>query len=358
MKTIALCFLLVAAAPSFSEQQPAFDVVLLEESSHPQSLRLTATLDPMREAELTAEVPGAIVSRFTELGQRVEPGQLLLQLDSRRLELQLQLRNAELQGAQSQFELAAQNLDRTEALFRDSNLSEEALDQSRYQHDSARSRRDIARAAASLARLDLTATAIHAPFAGEIAILHFEVGERIAPGQAILRLASRDTVVIRAEVSASALKQLEIGLQAKVEPADGRPPFPAYLARIGRVADPVSRRYPIEFVAADPSGPLGQLASLTVVSNQDQRGVDLPATALRFRAGRAYAFVVEGTDSNHILRERQVQIGTELPGGLFFITDGLAPGERVVKLGATTIIEGQAIDIARTIRMSQERAVR
>ena len=56
----------------------------------------TATLAPLREAELAFEVPGGINARPAELGQRVEPGQELLTLYPRRFKIQKQLRNAEL----------------------------------------------------------------------------------------------------------------------------------------------------------------------------------------------------------------------------------------------------------------------
>ena len=51
----------------------------------------------------------------------------------------------------------------------------------------------MARARLTLARLDLMASLIRAPFAGEVAALHVEIGERVAAGQAALRLAARDT---------------------------------------------------------------------------------------------------------------------------------------------------------------------
>ena len=352
------CILLAVAVPLFAEEPTQLDVLLLEENFHPELLRFTATLAPLREAELAFEVPGEVNTRPAELGQRVEPGQELLTLNPRRFKIQKQLRNAELQGAQSQFELAELNFHRSEILYRDSTLSQEAVDQSRYQRDTAQSLRDVARARLALARLDLMASSIRAPFAGEVAALHVEIGERVAAGQAALRLAARDTVILRAHVSATALNKLKIGLSAKVEPADGRPAFFASITHIGQVADPTSRRYPIELLAADPGGPLGILASLTVTSEQDLRGVELPATALRFRSNRAYTYIVAGSGNSGELVERQVEIGAELSGGRFFITDGLAPGDRVVEFGSVPFAPGQTVQIARTRRLQQERVGR
>jgi len=72
--------LLAVAVPLFAEEPTQLDVLLLEEIFHPELLRFTATLAPLREAELAFEVPGEVNTRCAELGQRVEPGQELLTL--------------------------------------------------------------------------------------------------------------------------------------------------------------------------------------------------------------------------------------------------------------------------------------
>ncbi len=46
------------------------------------------------------------------------------------------------------------------------------------------------------------------------------------------------------------------------------------------------------------------LASLTVTSEQNLRGVELPATALRFRSNRAYTYIVAGLGNSGELIER------------------------------------------------------
>ena len=103
-------------------------------------MRFTATLEPLRQADLALEVGGQIAARRVAPGQRVTRDQVLIELDPARFKIQLRLRRAELQGAQSQFDLAARSLARAEALYADSSLSTEAVDQARHQAASARSR--------------------------------------------------------------------------------------------------------------------------------------------------------------------------------------------------------------------------
>ena len=203
MKPITLCLLLVLSAP-LTAAEPRHDVVVATERDRPHLVFFTATLEPLRQADLALEVSGQIAARCVAPGQRVTRDQILVELDPTRFKIQVQLRRAELQGAQSQFDLAARGLARAEALYADSSLSIEAVDQARHQAVSARSRRDMANAALALARRDLHSATIRAPFAGEVAAIHIEIGEQVAAGQILLRLASRDTVALRAQLQSYA----------------------------------------------------------------------------------------------------------------------------------------------------------
>ena len=259
------------------------------------------------------------------------------------------MRRAELQGAQSQFDLAVRSLARAEALYADSSLSTEAVDQARHQAASARSRRDMGHAALALARRDLRGTTIRAPFAGEVAAIHVEIGEQVAPGEVALRLAYRDTVALRAELPAAEIAVLESGVQAEVAQAGRRPAFAATLAHLTLIADPASRRYPVELWATDPGGPLGTLATVTVAGRDRVRGVELPTAALRFRANRAFAYVVAGAGPSGRLEEREVTVVSEWPGGLLLVSAGLAPGERIIARAAAALVPGQTVAVGRTV---------
>ena len=138
-------------------------------------------------------------------------------------------------------------------------------------------------------------------------------------------------------------------MRADIAPADRRPAFAATLTRLTRIADPVSRRYPVELWAADPGGPLGTLAAVAVAGRDQVRGVEVPSAALRFRAARAFAYVVAGTGPSGRLEEREVIVASEWPGGLLLVSAGLAPGERIIARAAAALVPGQTVAVGRTV---------
>ena len=138
-------------------------------------------------------------------------------------------------------------------------------------------------------------------------------------------------------------------MHADIAPTARRPAFAATLTRLPRLADPVSRRYPVELWAADPGGPLGTLAAVAVAGRDQVRGVEVPSAALRFRADRAFAYVVTGTGPSGRLEEREVTVASEWPGGLLLVSAGLAPGERIIARAAAALVPGQTVAVGRTV---------
>ena len=328
----------------------AIELMLVE---LPKILQLNGTLAPLRRTALAAEVGGNVTGRSCELGQRVEPGQVLVQLDSSSHALQVHWHRAQLDLARSQFTLADRTLERARALLQDSSLTREAFDQAQFDFERARSLARQARSSLDQARLDLSRTTIRAPFGGAVTSIEVEVGERVNPGQIAVHLAVTDTLKIRAEVDVEALAWLVPGLEVKIAPAAGFPPFGATLAHIVRVADPLSRRYAIEAIAAafPPDLPLGSVAALTISTASTDTGVLVADAALRLFAGETYVYAIAAKQGETRVEQRRIRIARELPGGLFFVTEGLVPGERVAASGVALLADGARVRVTSVRRL-------
>lgn len=77
-------------APSQAEDSPASRVVTVEEGSVASAVNATGTLEPRDETDVSFELDGVIKDVLAELGQRVEKGDPLAELDTYDLELELQ----------------------------------------------------------------------------------------------------------------------------------------------------------------------------------------------------------------------------------------------------------------------------
>lgn len=305
--------------------------------------RSTATAEILaaRESLLRAEIPGRIVAVHVESGDRVDKGQVLLRLDVVRTSSAVAAAGAAVAESKARFEQAQRELSRTEKLVKAGGLADQELDDARNELRVASAVLDASRADARLARRGLTEAIIRAPFAGTIVERYVELGEYLAAGNELVRVA--DTSVLKARVLLDPRESLglEVGANAVVE-AFARPNerFEARVVRVGDVIDPETRRLPAEVELADTGGRLlpGLVARFSVETGPPQRSVTLPRRAIFARFGRQHVYVIE----DGIARRREVVVG---PGrdGRTEIRDGLHEGEWVITDGVMRVVDGAPV---------------
>lgn len=218
-------------------------------------LTLYGHVESPRAATLRAAIEADVVEVTIAEGRRVAASELLVRLDDRVLQLQVQQREAELAEIRAQIDSelrrnaydqeALQNertlLQLTEqALARNRDLvarnlgSQAALDDARRTYEQqvlalsnrrlaledfdarldqleARARR--AEAVLESARLDRERTRIDAPFAGRIARLSVAPGDRVRVGDTMLELYDTATLEVRAPIPAAYLPQVRAALR-------------------------------------------------------------------------------------------------------------------------------------------------
>jgi len=153
------------------------------------------TLKACRRANLSPGVGGQINALPVAKGDRVRPGQLLLELWNRDLAAEAALAESEATAADAravaarlQAENARRQADRQQRLFREGLVAEEAFDKANSEADVLFASRTAALAAArtSRARLgviraQLERTRLLAPFAGIVAEINGELNEYVTP---------------------------------------------------------------------------------------------------------------------------------------------------------------------------------
>lgn len=288
--------------------------------------RYSATIRSRTEAPLAFQVGGKLQKRLVDVGSPVRAGQVLARLDPADQALNLAAVEAELSLAQAEAEryrtLKARNF-----------VSQTAL-------DGKETALKAARAQAELARNQRGYTDLLADQAGVIARVEAEVGQVVAPGQTVLRLARPDQPEAAFDLPESRMGKLRVGDRVQVRLwADGERDYPGQIREIGAVADAATRTYPVRvrIESADPALKLGMSATVSV--DMPGAGLRLPGGAI-FQQGDQPAVWVVGQDDKVSLRPVQVLAWEE---GYARIGGGLQGGERVVVAGAHKLAPGEQI---------------
>jgi RND family efflux transporter MFP subunit len=300
------------------------------------------------ESRLGFRVGGKLVQRPAEVGQRVQAGQLLAQLDATDLALGSQAAQAQVSAAQTQRDLAAADLKRFAELKAQGFISGAELERRQAALDAAEASLRQARAQGAVQGNQTGYARLLADAAGVVVAVDAEVGQVVAAGTPVLRLArdgARDVVFA---VPEDRLGSVRPGTPAQVRlwsAAQGGPAGAALSGAVREVAasaDPATRTYQAKL--ALPAGvdiPLGATAYVTLAgAATGMPAIHLPTSALMRADGASAVWVFDPATST--VQARTVQLAGA-DGHQLLVTSGLQPGEEVVAAGVHVLTAGQKV---------------
>lgn len=192
---------------------------------------ISGLVEPFRDVLLSPAVPGRIAELPFREGERVQEGDMLLELDARVERLEVRRREAvfeddsELRAARERLELLQDELASTRALSeRTGSVSREELnrkaletvlaelDISRLEQAQAREHIEL-----EMAKERLALQRINAPFSGVLAQMPLDVGESVQPNQPAMRLVDDDQAYLVVNVPAELVRTLKVGQAVDLE---------------------------------------------------------------------------------------------------------------------------------------------
>ena len=342
--------LLVALLAACGKAQPpeepvrAVKLVTVGETAYEAGHEYAAEVRARVESRLGFRVAGKIVRRAVEPGQRVQAGQLLAQLDARDYQLAAEAARAQVASATTQRDLAAADLKRFQSLRDQGFISGAEMERRSAQLKAAQATLDQARAQQSSQGNQAAYTQLLADAGGVVTGVDAEVGQVVAAGTPVVRLAQdgpRDVVFAVPEDRVAAVR---VGQPVTVRAwaSDGQ--WHGSVREVAAAADPVTRTYAVKVALAGEAPPLG--ATVTVVPQQSgAQGaavIKLPTSALRREGAGTAVWVFDEASSS--VRSQPVQVAGA-DGNEAVIADGLTPGMRVVASGVHVLAPGQKVSV-------------
>ena len=331
-------------APPPEEPVRAVKLVTVGETAYEAGHEYAAEVRARVESRLGFRVAGKIVRRAVEPGQRVQAGQLLAQLDARDYQLAADAARAQVASATTQRDLAAADLKRFQSLRDQGFISGAEMERRSAQLKAAQATLDQARAQLASQGNQAGYTQLLADAGGVVTGVDAEVGQVVAAGTPVVRLAQdgpRDVVFAVPEDRVAAVR---VGQPVTVRAwaSDGQ--WHGSVREVAAAADPVTRTYAVKVALAGEAPPLG--ATVTVVPQQSgAQGaavIKLPTSALRREGAGTAVWVFDEASSS--VRSQPVQVAGA-DGNEAVIADGLTPGMRVVASGVHVLAPGQKVSV-------------
>lgn len=334
------------------------EVQSVERGDYTPTLVALGSVRPNQDVRLEPRVSGQVVSLDDQFvpGRVVEEGTPLIRIDPADAANVLAQRRSALQQAEADLALekGRQAVARTERNQIQGEISpeQEALILRQPQLEAAQARVASARAALTQAELDLGRTTVRAPFDALVLDRTASVGSQVGPGQALGRLVGVDRFWVELTLPVAQLKHLDLSEQGATVELRDRAAWPPGTTRTGRVdgvirqVDDQTRLARVLVAVDDPlaladdaAGPAllaGSWVEARIGAAELTDVVRIDRSLLR-KGGTVWVMTAEDT-----LDIRSVELALE-DAQHAYVSDGLAPGDRVVTTNLATVTQGAAL---------------
>jgi multidrug efflux pump subunit AcrA (membrane-fusion protein) len=363
---------LVLAAESVKTAVPALSV------GHPApapeaGLTLAATTQAIQDAIIYARTSGYLGKRHVDIGDRVQAGQLLAEIESPEVDQQLRQGRADLRQSERALDLQKATLDlarvtmgRYQAADAEKAVAIEALDQSVAAFRTAGATVAAAEAnvesnQANVRRLEQLTSfqRVLAPFSGTIIQRNVDVGALITAGSptdntavaptsvtgaanGLFEIAQVDRLRVFVNVPQAYAPNVRAGMPVAVM-VRGQldAPVPASVTRTSSALDPGTRTLLAQVDISNPSGRLlpGMFVYVTFKIAPSGTRWRVPATAVVFDAQGSRVAIV---GPQNTIRFQHVEIGRDF-GDSLDVQAGLQGQERIVLQPTVALQEGQVV---------------
>jgi multidrug efflux system membrane fusion protein len=334
-------------APPSPEPIRAVKVMEVGTGTYGTALEFSGEVKARVESRLGFRVAGKITQRQAEVGQHVQPGTVLAQLDPKDYQLAADAARAQSAAALTNRDLAAADLKRYQGLRAQNFISEAELQRRESTYKAAQAQLEQAQAQVSSQGNQARYTSLVADVAGVVTAIEAEVGQVVQAGTPVVRIANdgaRDVVFAVPEDRAMQIKPgSPVAIRSWAE--NGGHELEGTVREVAASADAVTRTYAVKVaIDAAKAPPLGATvyARPQALSHVGAQVIKLPTSALRREGQGTAVWVLDKTSMT--VSSQAVQVATA-DGNEAVIADGVKPGMLVVSAGVHVLQPGQKVTI-------------
>ena len=323
------------------------ELVTVEPQRIEDLVKVTGTIHPVQEAAIAAQVSGLAETVAVRPGDHVDAGQLLVEVGTTDLQLQLDQQRSTMASSIVQLRAAEATLVRTKLLADKGLAAQTTLDTAQADVDGLTATIATQQSQVALAEANLLRARVMAPFAGTVASRAIEPGQIVNPGTTMLSIVDLSTVRVEVVAALKDSARIVAGQSVRLS-VQGMPgqQFTGVVDRVSPVAEAGTRSIKIYLSLDNADGLLrgGMFVTGEIVVQQDDDVLAVPTEAIQVRDDASYVLaIVDG-----VLDERPIETGGNWPAAeLVEARSGIAAGDVIVRTslagltdGAPVVIEG------------------
>ncbi|HEY6066210.1 MAG TPA: efflux RND transporter periplasmic adaptor subunit [Thermoanaerobaculia bacterium] len=338
----------MAKNASFQMPPEAVTTVVAKAEEWPSSVGAIGTVAAVHGVTVSADLPGLVSRIEFDSGKRVRAGDVLVRLDTRQ-------EQAQLESAEAQRSLTSVNFERMKGL-RQQGITSQA------DYDKAAAEQKQAVAGTGEMRAAIGRKTIRAPFAGVLGIRQVNLGQYLKAGDPIVSLQSLDPVYVNFTVPQQQVANLRQGADVHVTAEGIDTPATGKITAINSIVDESTRNIQVQATLSNSDGKLrpGMFVQAEVVLGAPVPVVALPTSAIAYAPYGNSVFIVgemKGKDGKAYsgVRQQFVKLGGSR-GDQVAVISGVKPGEEVVTSGVFKLRNGGAVLVNNKVQPSNNPA--
>ncbi len=294
---------------------------------HRLTIRISGQTAADKRAELATRAAGTISMLAFKQGDAVKAGDVILSMDSMEKKIAVDA------AAQVVKQKSAQ-AEATEALAKRGNVAKLQLDQVRADLQGAQSQYEAAKA-------ELERTQVIAPFDGIIDKISVENGSAVSQGGAVATVIALDPIVAVGEISERNLSSIKIGSPASIRLVNGSTEE-GTVRYISREASAATRTYRIEVAIKNKDGhiPAGMTAEINLKSDP-VKAIKLPRSAVTLNQDGALG--VRAVDKDSKVLFLPVDLIDDATDAI--VLTGVPEGTKIIISGQDFVVDGEVVTV-------------
>ena len=348
---VAIVAALAACSQASAPVEPirAVKVLTVGSSNFDSGYEFAGEVKPRVESKLGFRVAGKLIKRQAEVGQHVQAGQLLAQLDPQDYALAADAARAQLAAATTNRDLAAADYKRYKELKDQGFISGAELERRDTALKAGQAQLDVAQVQLKSQGNQTGYTQLKADVSGIVVAVNAEPGQVVTAGTPIVQIAQDGARDVVFSVPEDKVKQMKLGADVKVRVWAENRDLAGKIREIAASADPVTRTFAIKVSLSGADAPaIGATVYVApaALAHAGTQVIKLPTSALKQDGKTSAVWVLDKTSMT--VKSQPIQIATA-DGNEAVIASGLQPGQLVVSAGVHVLSPGQKVTIYQEI---------
>jgi RND family efflux transporter MFP subunit len=315
---------------------------IVQPGSWTHSFKSYGLVTPAEEYEIGVEVSATVEKVLFREGQAVQVGDILIQLDDKKLRLRLEGAKASVEEARASHQQAKSTHERNRSIFESGVISEQAYLASEAQFKSSQANLRRALSAFDISEEELADAEVHSPVNGVVTRRDVESGQTVSPASRLGVIRVMDALRVETFVSQKDINHVSVGMTAKVtSPGVPGQEFVGRVDQVSSSAEVATGNFEVGVVVEDSANLLrdGMSAMVEFRSAEQAHTLAVPRKALVDRGRRLIVYRMEGDVARAVEPSLGVGNADSVP-----VFSGLNAGDEVVISNLRLVSDGQQIE--------------